>query len=112
VGPGADRAPQAGPGGRGSELPAIRMSGTVTREAVRRKLMSLLTEIAGIPSDVITDSATVDNELQMKSVAFVELQVAIEDAYEIEIDPIQVLELNRFGAIVDYVFESAAAQAA
>ena len=79
---------------------------------MRQKLLALLTEIAGIPAELITDLATLDNELQMKSVAFVELQVAIEDAYEIEIDPVQVLELNQFGAIVNYVYECAVAQAA
>jgi len=44
----------------------------------------------------------------MQSIAFVELQVAIEDEYQIQIDPIRVVELNEFGAIVDYVYQCAA----
>lgn len=51
----------------------------------------------------IDDRATLDNELQMESVAFVELQVALEDELGIEIDPVQVVELNEFGAIVQYI---------
>ena len=43
----------------------------------------------------------------MESVAFVELQVAIEDEYAIEIDPIRIVELNEFGAIGDYVYSLA-----
>ncbi len=75
-----------------------------TREEVRRHLVRLASEVTNIPVDQITDSATIDRELKMESVAFVELQVAIEDEYQIEIDPIHVLRLNALGAIVDYVY--------
>jgi len=51
----------------------------------------------------MSEGATIDDELQMNSVAFVELQVAIEEEYSIQIDPIAVVELNRFGSIVDYI---------
>ena len=75
----------------------------VSRDQVRELLSGLMHEIAGISPEKITEDATVENELRMESVAFVELQVAIEEAYDIELDPIEVVELNRFGAIVDYV---------
>jgi acyl carrier protein len=65
--------------------------------------MQLLHEIVGIPLAQIVENATIDEGLQMESVAFVELQVAIEDEYGIEVDPIQIVELNEFGAIVRYV---------
>jgi acyl carrier protein len=74
-----------------------------TGQAIRKRLAHLIHEIANVPLEQITDSATVDGDIQMESVAFVELQVAIEDEFQIEIDPIQVVELNRFGAIADYV---------
>ena len=74
-----------------------------SRQEVRERLASLIKEIANIPTDHIGDDATVDGELQMNSVAFVELQVAIEEDYEIQIDPVRVVELNQSGAIVDYV---------
>ena len=76
-----------------------------TRTQVGERLACLINEITTIPRDQITYDATVDKELQMESVAFVELQVAIEDEYGIQIDPIRVVELNRFGAIVDYIYE-------
>ena len=75
-----------------------------TRDQVAERLATLINEIAKIPLEQITETATVDEELQMQSVAFVELQVAIEEEYNIQIDPIQVVELNEFGAIVDYVY--------
>jgi acyl carrier protein len=74
-----------------------------SRMDVRDRMASLLAEIAKIPPDSIVESATIDGELRMESVDFVELQVALEDEYLIEIDPIRVVELNRFGDIVDYV---------
>ena len=60
---------------------------TPTRAEVSGRLRSLINEITAIPLDHITDKATVVDELQMQSVAFVELQVAIEDEYQIQIDP-------------------------
>jgi len=75
----------------------------LSRDNVRAQLADLLFEIAQIPRERITETATIDNDLQMQSIAFVELQVAIEEAYDIQIDPIRVVELNRFGAIVDYI---------
>ncbi len=79
-----------------------------TRTEVRSRLAALIHEIVGIPAEDITDAATIDEQLQMQSVAFVELQVAIEETYNIQLDPIRVVELNAFGAIVDYVRECAA----
>jgi acyl carrier protein len=76
---------------------------TGSASAIAGKLRELLREIAGIPLERITDSASIDNELVMQSVAFVELQVAIEEEYDVEVDPIRVVELNEFGAIVSYV---------
>jgi acyl carrier protein len=81
------------------------------RSDVRERLVRLIQEITNIPAGSITDTATIDEDIQMNSVSFVELQVAIEEAYDIQIDPIQVVELNEFGAIVDYVYQCASAAA-
>ena len=77
----------------------------LVREDVTDRLISLINQIAKVPVDQIQEDATVDNQLQMQSVAFVELQVAIEEEFEVQIDPIRVVELNRFGNIVDYIYE-------
>jgi len=79
----------------------------LARDQVREELARLIGEIVGVPRERITDSATVEDDLRMESVAFVEMQVAIEEAYNIQIDPIHVLELNEFGAIVDYIYACA-----
>jgi acyl carrier protein len=74
-----------------------------SREEVSQCLSRFLQEVAGIRAEQITDTATIDSQLQMESVAFVELQVAIEDEYDVQLDPIEIVELNEFGPIVDYV---------
>lgn len=79
------------------------ISSRLTRLDLRDQLAALINEIAKIESEKITENATVDEDLQMNSVAFVELQVAIEEEYHIEIDPIQLVEINRFGDIIDYI---------
>jgi acyl carrier protein len=82
---------------------------TLTQRMVRDRIAVLANEIAGIPLHCMTDWATIDEELQMQSVAFVELQVALEDEYQVELDPIEMVELNRFDAIVAYVYHKALA---
>jgi acyl carrier protein len=86
------------------------MAGSVpTRDEVEAHMIQLISEIGKIPREKIANTATVEEELRMESVQFVELQVAIEDTYGVEIDPIQIVELNEFRAIVDYVYQSVAA---
>jgi acyl carrier protein len=75
------------------------------RADVEQRLATLIGEIAKIPPDRIVPGATIDEELRMESVAFIELQVAIEDEYNIELDPIRVVELNELSAIIDYVYD-------
>ena len=81
-----------------------RVRAPITPLEVRQRLAFLLNEIAQIPAERITDSATVDEDLAMQSVVFVELLVALEDEYQIEIYPLNVVELNEFGRIADYVY--------
>jgi len=83
----------------------------LTHDQVRDRLTLLINEIAGIPPERVTNQAAVDGDLRMESVVFVELQVAIEDEYGIELDLIHLVELNEFGAIVDYVYQTAVSAA-
>lgn len=78
-----------------------------SRQAVREKLAELLCGIGGIPENRIADEAAVTDELRMESVALIEIQVAVEDEYDIEVDLVEVVERNEFAAIVDYIHELA-----
>ncbi|GIW41906.1 MAG: hypothetical protein KatS3mg076_2483 [Candidatus Binatia bacterium] len=81
---------------------------TLVRSEVKARVLELLREIAKIDPDSLTEDSSLDEDIRLESVAFVELQVALEDEYQIEIDPIQVVELNRLGSIIDYIHELAA----
>lgn len=85
---------------------AAEMSVTLERpeaHEVSALLAKFLFEIAGVDRSRINAGATIDGDLQMESVAFVELQVALEEQLGIEIDPVRVVELNEFGAIAEYI---------
>jgi acyl carrier protein len=71
-------------------------------EVVWNLIASTLSQL-GVNPDQITPNATITDDLGLESVAFVELQVTLEDELGIEIDPIHVVELNQLSAIVDYL---------
>lgn len=73
-------------------------------EVVWNLISTTLAEL-GVPAEQIIRTATIADDLGLESVAFVELQVALEDELGIEIDPIRVVELNELAAIVDYLCE-------
>lgn len=73
-------------------------------DQVRSLLSEFLTEIGRVPVGLAKDGATIDGDLEMESVAFLEVQVAIEDELGVEIDPIRVVELNEFSAIANYIY--------
>jgi acyl carrier protein len=79
------------------------MQSNANVDDVRDMLRRFISEIGKIPAERISEHATIDNELQLQSLSFVELQVAIEEFYDVQIDPIAVVELNAFGAIADYI---------
>lgn len=81
---------------------ASRLEGP-TREYVRQRLSSLLQEICHRSPDEIRDAATIDRELEMESVQLVQLQVAIEEEFDVTIDFLEVLRLNSFRRITDYI---------
>ena len=62
------------------------------------------------PADIY-DAATIDRELEMESVQMVELQVAIETEFDITLDFLEVLRLNSFRRVTDYIHELACARA-
>ena len=59
----------------------------------------------GVAAEHIRAEATISEDLGLESVAFVELQVTLEDELGVEIDPGRVVELDRLSAIVEYLCE-------
>jgi len=75
------------------------------REDVYSTAKELLHTIGRIPLEVINEESTLDAELSLKSIVFVEIQVALEDIYGIELDPLEMVNRNVLTHIVDYVYE-------
>ena len=76
-------------------------------EYVKQRARELVHEITGLPLEEITDDASFDTTLAMESVQLVELQVALEEEFQTELDPIYMIELNRFGDIAEYIYRRA-----
>jgi len=74
---------------------------------VKQRVRELVHEITGVPLEEITDDASFDTTLVMESVQLVELQVALEEEFQTELDPIYMIELNRFGDIAEYIYRRA-----
>lgn len=72
---------------------------------VKASVLRYLFEIGGFEKVALRDGAQFDGELLMKSIDFVELQVALEEEWDVEIDPIRVIELNRLDRVVEYLSE-------
>lgn len=74
---------------------------------VRASVIRLLQEIGGFDASILCDAAQFDRELMMKSIDFVEFRVAIEDEFQIEVDPLALIELNRLDRVLSYVTDLA-----
>jgi acyl carrier protein len=75
----------------------------LTLEGVKGTLKALISEVCGIPREAIHDGTTIDEDIQMPSVVFVELQVAAEETFDMLLDPVELIELNTFGRIADAI---------
>src|SRR5438445_11593235 len=80
---------------------------TPTQPQVRDFVAALVHEVCDVSPELIIDSARIDHELEMESVQMVQLQVAIEQEFDITLDFLEILRLNTFGRIVDYIYAQA-----
>jgi acyl carrier protein len=79
-----------------------------SRDYVVEFLTRLLREVGKIAPDRIREDSTLEGDLQMQSVAFIEIQVALEEEFDIEVDLLEVVEINQLGGIFDYIYRLAA----
>jgi acyl carrier protein len=82
-----------------SRIPPQPAPHTASIEEVKAALRRLIGEITDLDPDSITDSSTLDEDIPLPSIQFVELQAAVEDIFDIQLDPVEVVERNTFGAV-------------
>jgi acyl carrier protein len=78
--------------------------------AVKATLRQLIAEVAHVKPEDIHDYSTLEDDIPLPSVVFIELQAAVEDMFDIELDPVEVVERNTFSAIAELVSEKIAAR--
>jgi acyl carrier protein len=81
---------------------------SISLEEVKQTLRLLIAQVTGIDPSAIRDDTTIDEDLQLPSVTFIELQVAVEEAFDTTLDPVEVVELNSFGLIAEAVYNKIA----
>lgn len=73
------------------------------RDSIFAFIRDTLAEIGGFTLDELSESASLDGELVLESISLIELQVAIEERYDLQLDPVTLVEMNFLGRIADYV---------
>ena len=85
------------------------MRNAPSREEVLELVFRLLGEFAKVDTRSVSEKSTIEHDMKLESIAFIEIQVALEEEYNIELDPICMVELNELGLIVDYIYSRAGA---
>jgi acyl carrier protein len=78
---------------------------TVPLETIKAVLRKLIVESSDLKPEAIVDSSSLDEDIQLTSIAFVEIQAALEEMFDIEIDPVEVVERNTFVAVAQLIAE-------
>lgn len=76
-------------------------------EAVEAKVKSIIVEQLGVDSDEVTKEASFTDDLGADSLDIVELVMAFEEEFNIEIPDDQAEKIGRVSEAVDYIKENA-----
>lgn len=63
----------------------------------------MLSEITERPEASLSASSSLESDLQMESIDIVEFQLALEEQFDVALDPMELIELNELDSIVSYV---------
>jgi acyl carrier protein len=75
------------------------------RAEVQEKLVDLLVEELGLDRDKITMDATFEEDLEVDSLGVVELLMALEDNFDVQIPDEEAEGISTVGRAVDVVME-------
>lgn len=80
-----------------------RLRGGRDRGEVLSFALRVLSEISGAELSTLSSDSCLERDLELESVDLIELQVALEEEFDVELDPLVILELDRLDEIVNYV---------
>jgi acyl carrier protein len=80
---------------------------SMTEQEILTGLSEIIDEVAGVPADQVTPDKTFVDDLDIDSLSMVEIAVAAQDKFGVEIPDDQLKDLKTVQDVVDYVRRSA-----
>jgi acyl carrier protein len=78
----------------------------MTQAEILEGLAEIIDEIAGVPADEVTPEKTFVDDLDIDSLSMVEIAVAAQDKFGVEIPDDQLKDLKTVQDVIDYVARS------
>jgi acyl carrier protein len=78
----------------------------MTQAEILEGLAEIIDEIAGVPADEVTPDKTFVDDLDIDSLSMVEIAVAAQDKFGVEIPDDQLKDLKTVQDVIDYVARS------
>ena len=78
-------------------------------QEIQTGLAEIVDEVAGVPADQVTPEKTFVDDLDIDSLSMVEIAVAAQDKFGVEIPDDQLKDLKTVQDVIDYVKRTAAA---
>jgi acyl carrier protein len=75
----------------------------LTEQEILVGLGEILDEVAGVPADQVTPEKTFVNDLDIDSLSMVEIAVAAQDKFGVEIPDDHLKDLTTVQGVIDYV---------
>ncbi len=75
----------------------------LTQQEILAGLSEIVDEIAGVPADEVTPEKTFVDDLDIDSLSMVEIAVAAQDKFGVEIPDDQLKDLKTVQDVIDYV---------
>ncbi len=75
----------------------------LTEQEILFGLGEILDEVAGVPADQVTPEKTFVNDLDIDSLSMVEIAVAAQDKFGVDIPDDQLKDLTTVQGVIDYV---------
>jgi acyl carrier protein len=79
----------------------------MTEQEILEGLGEIIDEVAGVPADQVTPDKTFVDDLDIDSLSMVEIAVAAQDKFGVEIPDDQLKDLKTVQDVIDYVHRSA-----
>ncbi len=68
--------------------------------SIADRVAAIIDDLFGVPPDALTPGTTLQDGLKLDSLSVVELQVAIEDAFDIRLSGAETADVQTYGELV------------